>query len=344
MALINPFAFDPTGALNRLHAYFFATWFRINYYEPGDVFRDQIYELLGITAANVHTLEGLPRTDVAVIPGVGSVVQFRGTITNFPELTEEILFSNLRIRPDWPGQVSLYFSGVVLQRKPFIDQWKTSPWMTCGHSLGGSLAGLTSHFGASRVITAGAPREGNKTYALARDSSIYLRLTNPNDVVTKVPIWTGVGPRAEIPLETLYRWFVLEDNYWHWGNRVQLAPDGSASRPSESGVWNFELGEYLIEAIRSGNWGLDHETQEYCRRLRAGIPVPFPAPNVDLDYPGLHTLDAINLDANNEEGITWEVSTDPLDVALLRAFLLRSVESPPTVETNPPVGYSYPCS
>lgn len=344
MAIINPFDFDPAGSLDRLHAYFMVTWMRINYCGPGDLYRNQIYELIGTDAGNVHTLEGLPRVDVVVIPGTGSVVQIRGTITNFPELVEEILFSNLEGFEPWTGQVSRYFASVANQVWPFIEDNKTDPFMTMGHSLGGAIAGLISQFGATRVFSAGAPREGNQDYANSRNNGIYLRLTNPNDVVPKVPIWFGAGPRGQHGVVMLYQLLVENDVYWHWGTRIQLAPDGSSSRPTEAGVWNFELGEYLIEAIRTGNWGTDHETGEYARRLRAGIPVPFPAPNVDLDFPGLQTLDAINLDVNNEEGTVWEVSTDPLEVALLRAFLLRSVNPTAAADPNPREGYSYPCS
>lgn len=148
----------------------------------------------------------------------------------------------------------------------------------------------------------GSPRSGNVTYAGAQTRP-RCRITNQTDPVPAVPILGGLTPPR-------FPWPRRPDNYQHWGSRVHLWGDCSATRP-RGPDWVFaELGDFLLDVAGRPADGVSHSSGEYARRIRGGIPVPFPSGG-DPDFPGLEVLDGINAAINATNGVEWDPEAGP---------------------------------
>lgn len=309
MPAIDPFTLNPVGPFDRLLSYWFATWLRVQYYTDGwPAGEGTIRDLAGGTDYQIfaEVAPKTPRIDVIVLPGGKAIAAIRGT-TMANQLALEILGAGLVTFPPFPGRVSQFFASETTLAWLRIGHLLDGQWIACGHSLGGALAGMISYRPenpAYRIWSMGAPREGNLEYSLARPSPAYLRLTNAHDLVSLIPASTSTFADS-LAIDTQLIWTGVF--YRHWGVRVNLWPDTSANRPEEistpSEITNF-LGNQIasLELIPS-----THNTSEYGRRIRGGIPVRFPATMPDVDFPGLFELDNLQLEMNQDDGIEWTV-------------------------------------
>lgn len=305
MPLIDPFAFTPIGAFDRLNAYFYCTWMRVHYYdfyEGGDA---AIRDLVGATDSHRFNeiLPFFPRVDVLTIGETGSLVLVRGTTDNI-QLAQEVILSNLVPAGDFgDGQISSFFREAALRVWEAIEDQVLDTWVSVGHSLGGALASLISANGAAKILTAGAPKEGNGSYAVSRPTPLKLRITNAHDPTPLIPLTTGTVFDF-LPLQLPVG---LNNAYRHWGIRRHLWNDGSVTMPPDDRSSLNDL-KFFWEAFETGIWVDYHYAPEYCRRVRLGIPITFPAAAHDDDFPGLYELDQLNLAMNEDDEVDWNVS------------------------------------
>lgn len=317
MALINPFSFTPIGPFDRMNAYFYTTWIRIQYanWIDGD---EAIQDLVGATGwiDIEEELPLLPRVNVLTCPS-GKIVLIRGSTSNIQVLQEVNNSGTVAVEP-WPGTISRFFRDSAREVSLRVSGSVEGDWIAAGHSLGGAIAGLISIHGATKVFTAGQPREGDGAYAIARPSPSKLRLTNQNDPTPHIPLSSGTAlDFLAIPLPA-----PVAQTYRHWGIRKHLWQDGTVTMPGEetSGL----DGNLLDELARSPFSGIfdNHYQNEYARRVRSGIPVEFPAEFPDVDFPGLYELDQLNLQLNADDGITnWQGSSGLILPPSLPVFL-----------------------
>lgn len=324
--MIDPFTLNPVGPFDRLLSYWFATWLRVQYYadewpEGEGVISDLVggidYQIFSEVAPKT------PRIDVILLPGGKSIAAIRGT-TMTSQLALEIMGAGLVTFPPFPGRVGLFFANEATLSWLRIGHLLGGQWISCGHSLGGALAGMISfrpENPAFRIWSMGAPREGNLEYSLARPSPAYLRITNARDLVPLIPSSTSTFADS-LAIDTGFLWTGVF--YRHWGVRVNLWPDTSANRPEEIAT-PLEITTFLVDQISSLELiPTGHNTSEYGRRIRGGIPVRFPATGPDVDFPGLFELDNLQLDMNGDDGIEWTVDG-------------RHIISPPNAGFLPPV-------
>lgn len=306
--MIDPFTLNPAGVHDRLLSYFFITWSRIQNYELGwPEAETAIKDLVGGTSYQIfeEIAPKTPRVDVCTLPGARALIAIRGT-TMTAQLLAEIVGSGLITRVPWPGRVGLFFSGEALAIQQRIGALIPTQWIVCGHSMGGALAGLTSFYPASpafRVFSIGAPREGDATYATARNDSLYLRLTNSGDPVCGIPLSTNTFQDElffDLPIP------IVANGFRHWGTRVNLWPDTSENRPQEYGTPK-ELPEFFLELFQNMNPFANHFMHDYAWRIRGGIPVVYPSVNPDADFPGLEVLDYYTSIMNSDENVEWEI-------------------------------------
>lgn len=338
-ATIDPLSFNPSGPFDFLLAYFYLTWMRVDYYNDWPEGRNAIYALMGVEPESVEVFEPrpgpgiltlIPLRSLVHLPGGQAVLLIRGSTSAVPEIASEVITSALSSRSPHPGQVSNYFGAIAAEIWEDVGPSVPAQWITAGHSLGGALAGLMVSFGASKVYTAGAPREGNLGYAQARNDGAKIRLTNAGDPVPHVPLSTTTF-LDDLPLTLpVMSSFVL--GYRHWGRRKHLWPDGTLTLPPTQdepypaavaqGLRNLLLGGPLFDA---------HLPPSYCERLRRGIPVAFPASAPDVDFPGLQELDDLNLQMNQDDGLTWVIDGRG-GILPSSGLALRLPDSPDVIE------------
>jgi hypothetical protein len=71
----------------------------------------------------------------------------------------------------------------------------------------------------------------------------------------------------------------------------------------------IELTNYILGGLGGlSSWIAEHDTPEYCRRLRAGIPLAFPFTDIDPDFPEIPTIDDVNRQLNERDGVVWRIS------------------------------------
>jgi len=340
--MINPLDFDPAGPLNYRLAYMMCTWSRLVYRSP-----------VGENAAHYDTLKTvigadewiyLFEQDLGVLPIAvlrvdiargpwGTATFCRGTAT-FEQLVNELLISGLVPgNPFWTGNVNQYFYVSAINTFSQIQGHLSGPWLSCGHSLGGSVAGLMSFLGpgATRVWSNGAPREGDQTYVDSRNNAIYLRLVNTGDPVPLVPpSGTFVGPFDTPP--------ILNIGHRHWGYRHLLWMNATETISSDQGLGTF------FEAIPTGVQvftSVYHLMDAYTFRVRLGIPVSYPLLEPHPLFPDVYELDQINRQLNSTDGTGWNFGVSP------RVFSLpppRPVPIPvPPYRPDPPNDIEFPC-
>lgn len=313
MPIIDPFDFAPLGSFNRTHAYFMCTWMRCQYQSDNGnaLWDDKIAALMG--ASNFQVFPHLeeegffyPRTDVAAIPGRSTVTMVRGTSVFPDEIIAEIQAADLWTQEPWAGRVGRYFGIVATRTLSRISTALQTQGLFAGHSLGGAIADMIG-LGGSKFFTAGAPREGDGTYANSRPAPLKLRLVNNGDPVPLIP-FSSATPLDFLDLEVPF--FIWSHFFRHWGQKRVLWEDGTTTYPPHQDQSHLLEGAQLtVEFIRGG--ADKHYAPEYCRRLRLGFPLAFPAIKPDSDFPGLFELDAINFDLNIvEEQEPWEIGGD----------------------------------
>lgn len=304
MPLIDPFAFTPAGAFDRLNAYFYCTWMRVHYYDNFPSGDQAIRDLVGATDSHRFNeiLPFLPRVDVLEIADQGGLVLVRGSTANSQLLREVLGSSLLPGDPHWEGNISSFFIRAAVEVWDRIQSVVPNTWISCGHSLGGAIASLIGINGASKYFTAGAPKEGDGIYSLSRPNPLKLRLTNAHDPTPLIPASTNTFQDfLNLPAP-----FPGANSYRHWGIRQHLWIDGSATMPPDENS-PLELLTFAIEAIETGIWVDFHYAPEYCRRIRLGIPIAFPSVAHDDDFPGLYELDQLNVEMNVDDEVNWNV-------------------------------------
>lgn len=302
MPAINPLIV-PAGPFDRLPVYWWATFARLSYVADPSIHGPALFALVG--GAYVDRVDDPPGLafDLGNLP-TAQAVSIRGTETGI-QLIAEIIQSALTTREGYPGRVGAFFVDRAQDTREAILSRIVGPWVASGHSLGGSVAALACSWGPSPPLLCvdfGSPRSGDATYAQAQTRP-RLRVTNQADPVACVPILDGLTP-PRLP------WPGARPGYMHWGSRVHLWPDCSATRPRGQD-WVFaELGDWLLEVINGAAAAAAHAIPEYARRIRGGIPVPFAA-LPDPDFPGLAELDAINAAMNLDDGVEWDPLLGP---------------------------------
>lgn len=313
--LIDPFAFNPAGSFDTMHAYFMCSWMRAQYVNgAGDsTYDDVIKAVCGATGFQVfpHFTDGdyiFPRTDILTLPGERAAVMIRGTSVLPGEAIAETVYSDLVSGAPWLGRQSRYFRVVAVRRWLNIGTSLPAQWIIGGHSLGGAIAGLIGINGASKYFTAGSPREGDGTYANSRPTPLKLRLTTSGDPIPLVPFSSNSvldQLNVDMPL------FPAAQFYRHWGIRHHLWADGSLTLPPHRDRnIVLEATEFLVNAALEGI--VNHYAPAYCYRLRLAIPIAFPATKPDLDFPGIVELDNLNRGLNERGNAEpWAISGRP---------------------------------
>lgn len=295
--------FPPGGPVDRLGAYFWATLSR-SVYAPLDIAvrvppaaGGGLLERIDVDGAQVCDLVDLP-----LMP----VVSVRGTEGVF-ELLGECIGSGSAAVPPWPGRTVNFFRGRANVTIPAIlRRVGDAPWSGTGHSLGAAVLALATDWGNPPVFLFdfGSPRGGNAAYATPQTRP-RARFANLGDPVANVPFGDG-------PVPPIVPWLGPDTTYRHWGSYYRIHPDGSIFLPPGPDNPVAGLGEIVLDLIAQGAAvGGNHSMSEYCRRLRAGIPVAFPALVADPDFPALEILDQTNVDMNDADGVTWEPGPGP---------------------------------
>lgn len=293
---ILPFGLDPSNTgLDRFTAYWYVTCMNAAYGNQAAEI-SALYALAGATSVQTVHVPGLviPEADIAFFPDNKAVVTFQGT-RFFLEWIRQILGSQLALLAPWPGFVGQYHALVAIniwdQVRPILVNAGITTIALAGHSQGGAicqllpnLIGDSTSIGLANICTCGAPRTGSPAYASVQGSR-YLRLTNTGDPVPLLP--PAISPALDRflwlipPIEPL--------SYAHWGTRIHLWANGSATMPVELPTW-LDGSRFLADQALNGNaWFTNHDTTEYARRLRAGIPAGIGEANPT--YPGLQALD-----------------------------------------------------
>lgn len=307
--MLNVFGLNPAGPLDRLTGYWYATGCRVSYRPNAAELLEQIGGLIGpcqcftlpgqgAFLVGVHRLFFADTRTVFFVEGTTQWDQYLRAAIGSVLTTDDVEFDS---------SVSLFFQGVALGLLNNIRNLLPETYVLTGHSLGGTAAAMVSgalaiNNRARFVIDFGSPRHGDWFHARAQTVP-RLRVTNFGDPVPLIPppasnftaaFTTPLDPFIS-PVPILYPPFF----YRHWGHRVHLWVDGSATRPQGDDFIDQPLQIWLRDTLfRVIATAVMHEMQEYARRLRSGIPVPYPALEEDPDYPGLPLLDQINNDLN----------------------------------------------
>lgn len=303
--------FPPGGPIDRLGAYFWATVARA-VYAPLDISvrvppaaGGSLMERIDVIGAQICDFIDLP-----LMP----VISVRGTEGVF-ELLGEVLSSGSREAAPYPGRTVDFFRNRANFTTPeILRRVGDAPWSGTGHSLGAAVLALAAAWDNPPVFLYdfGSPRGGNLAYATAQTRP-RARFANLGDPVTNVPFGNG-------PVPPIIPWFGPDQTYRHWGAHYRLHPDGSVFLPPGPDNPVAGLGEIVLDLIADGAAiGGFHSMSEYCRRLRAGLPIAFPALLPDPDFPGLDVLDQANVDMNDHDGAAWVPGPGP-GVGLIFAF------------------------
>jgi hypothetical protein len=313
---IDPFSVVPSGPLDRLTAYWWTTALRLTYHGGRLDLHDQLAALGdGSNSRRIPIPDPtglIPAIYVADYPQGRRIVLLEGT-TRPQQWALHALGSNLTVW-DGAGRINAGLRAVarlVAVAAEVVTQGRT--WAAGGHSFGGAIAATLpegTDNPPSLLVDAGSPRTGDLEYASAQTVP-RLRLTGDGDPVPALPPSTG-SFLDELPAY-VPSWFDLGPVFYrHWGSRVHLYADGSALRPAESQTVG-EAAELLRRLIARGiDWLPSHRASTYAERVRQQIPVVFPAPEPDGDFPGIEELDSLNVAINGLDGIEWEATAAPL--------------------------------
>lgn len=297
MPAISPWSLDPAGpgGLDRFTAYWYATVCHAAYL-PETTPRLFLYQLAGCTLLQrvLGGSQAFPWADVSFTPTGQAIVVTRGTATTL-EMFLHAYSALLTSSAPWPGQVGgIWRAATTLlwsQLGPIIQAQGSTNAAWAGHSYGGAVSTLLPELAldagvvvTDNVFSIGSPRAGNLAFALAFPYR-YLRLTNHGDPVPMVP------PSANSLLDRAL-WILAPaplGAFWHVGTRFHLFDTGATAAPPEQSTWATAEDAMLTIARESQVWFRAHNSNEYARRLRIGIPVPWLVGSVD--YPGLDVLD-----------------------------------------------------
>ena len=175
-----------------------------------------------------------------------TVVAFRGTQV-FSGFSLADIASNLWVRrkPWQPGKVHRGYREAILdiahEIKGVLHAPKRPLYFT-GHSLGGALATLASTFspGPTATYTFGAPRVGNRAFALSL-RNLY-RIVHADDIAPKYPLPFG---------------------YFHGGETWRLTEGGALVQGGS--VFDQLIVPFTGKGIAKGI--LDHRIDVYARKL-----------------------------------------------------------------------------
>lgn len=314
--MLDPFALDPPGPLDRVLGYWWATGIRLSYHPTRLDLLDQLAAVAGGGGSrrlDVADPSGLvPGLLVSDLPAGRRVVYVQGT-TARQQWAMHLLTSQLSA---WEGAGRIS-AGLLLTARVVWAAVGPSVigrvWAVGGHSFGGgvsaALPGLAGAERPSLLVDLGSPRTGDLEYAAAQTRP-RLRLTADGDPIPALPPSTGTF-LDELPA-WVPSWFDLGPVFFrHWGSRVHLYSDGSTLRPAESQT--VAEAATLLRGVLAGeaDWAAAHHPGTYCRRIRQGIPVGFPAAVPDPDFFGLEQLDALAVTLNQIEATPWPVTADP---------------------------------
>lgn len=316
--MLDPFALNPAGPFQRYLAYWYASLCRTSRDVPRHTTLHNLAGAVAVVQVPIDPNGFIPSYTVATYTQRRFVVQIEGTTTVNQWLTHITSQGSIRASP-WAGGVipsqALFARTIEIGLRSFFA---TPPgdWTVTGHSLGGSVGALLAGtyqgppFGIEKpkaLVDFGSPKSGNGFYASAQHLP-RLRVTNEADPVPLLPPTLAEGfpnifggRRGSSPIET---------DWQHWGQRLHLFYDGSNLRPPLIP----DLGTASVNAYLIANWiaGRDtiqqHGMEEYCKRLRNGIPKQFPALADDPDFPGIHIVDAMNEQLNKAAGVTWDLA------------------------------------
>lgn len=312
--MLDVFDVRPDGPLDRLQAYWYATLCRVAYLP------DPQQELAALADMAGGSLFGFfPSTDPLVrglavlsFPGARGVVCIVGT-NQAVEYLAQAAGSVLTQANPWPGSVGFFWQRVA--RETWHEAIELivplGGWIATGHSMGGGVAAMMPFLATPSplaIVDFGSVRTGDAGHAAAQTTP-RLRITNQGDPVPLLPLSTNTFlDQTPIILQEIFFPFNVPIPYpplyyRHWGSRVHLWLEGDSSRPVET----WTPSEVLQLASFPVNQGIDanHRMAEYARRLRAGIPVSFPAQAADVDYPEVENLDHINNILNIAAEVTW---------------------------------------
>lgn len=295
MPPLAPDQITPAAGLDRYQAYWFSAVARA-VYERDTSAGLPLHELIGAPSGVRFNVPGLfvPVAECWEYGGDFGVIVIEGT-TVWQQYVLQAQGSLLISRPEWDGRVSAYWATLALSLIEEIQPWLADRGIArvtvCGHSMGGALAqlvagGLDELPGVEvlGVVTLASPRVGDGTYA-AGQVLPQVRLTNRGDPVPLLP------PSLNQPMDLtlLDLWPMAPTSYRHWGTRFHLDVDGAAYMPDEQSTWT-DAG-IALQIVVSGDttWYDGHNTEQYARRLRIGIPHALGAPSAD--FPGIDQVD-----------------------------------------------------
>lgn len=297
MAPIAPFALDPAGpdGLDRFTAYWYATILDA-VYRPGTFDRLPLYTIAGAATVQQFGLGAspFPAGDVSSFGAGRAVVALRGTTTNTELLYQLAGLLPVAVAP-WGGLVAAFWAAAAAAAgalvAPILQDLGATSVALAGHSYGGAVAALLPDWfldqGAALtdcLCTIGAPRAGSLSFAQTQ-AYRHLRLTNHGDPVPMLP------PSFNPTLDR-FDWILAPPAvaaFWHVGTRCHLFTDGSTAFPPEQSTWANAEDALIAAATQLDSWFVDHEPEEYARRLRIGIAAPFGVASVE--FPGIEVLD-----------------------------------------------------
>lgn len=324
MPVIDPLSLDPDGPHDIMLSYWFATMNRLIYWDV-PALDEKAMNAVGATLDDRERFEEIPlpggdnisRVDIYHLDS-GDVVLFRGT-TPPNQIYSEILESTpVKLQP-WTGEVVHYFGRLANLEWGRISGSIGNNWMTTGHSLGGSVAGLVAFRGAVSTWTIGQPREGDQAYIDSRDRTKKLRIYNVEDLVARVPFSVG---RPRLPVTPPQSPFLQpsasepKPPVYHWGVPARLSATGLNFDVADDDGFLNDVSNEIAQALTSGRIGIsEHAPEVYAFRIRRLLPYEFPAKTSANTLANLPLLDEINeginlgpLAADRGAPVIWNIT------------------------------------
>jgi Lipase (class 3) len=300
MPVIAPWDFAFPPILDRFTSYWYATLCRVCY---TGVALDQLF-VAGLanltTRVNVNVQAyATPEANIFLQADNSAVLIINGT-TQWQQYLEASAGTEFMSPSPYGGNVNSFFAQcwrlLGFGVKPRLLTLLPPRLAICGHSLGGAIATLATReleviYPVFRVWSIASPRVGDATFA-AGWTRAYARIQNQGDIVPLLP------PNVNVLLNNTFfpRYSQVPTAYRHVVDRFLMEEDGSASVSADFSSWREGSNAGLIGAAATTATEAAHDTPEYARRLRIGIPVPFDT--AAPAWPGLQALDHLNLRLN----------------------------------------------
>lgn len=305
MPLITPFSITPDQGLDRFTGYWFATLCRCGYINN----LTQLLSVGQIAGANEVKEYLSPRLNVPKCylfrwPNNDALWLVNGTTVPTQYMASVLGAQTLHVG-SVPGAFNSFFWSAYLQLSPpvILDLVNRLPnrLNIMGHSLGGAIGTLASQwlrntFNVVGTWSIGSPRVGDLVFGAAFNIP-YTRITDQGDIVPCLPPSTNTFMDVAFwpyfqPVPTSYR---------HVGTRFHLYVDGTSAALGEFSTLEEAIVFDVQVRLDSSVVLTAHDTPEYARRLRVGIPVAWR--HLDPQYPGLKNLDDLNFHLNGD--VDW---------------------------------------